>query len=125
MFSLRIYYEDTDSAGVVYYANYLKFLERARTKLLLENDLTHTLLKEKYGIITVVKSCQIDFIKPAKLDDIIEIETTLIKKSKIQIFLSQDIYCRGNLILRSNVRIAIVDINGKISRMPSDLFNIF
>ena len=91
MYKLKVYYEDTDAAGFVYYANYLKFLERARTQLLYKCDLTHTLLKKKFNIITVVKSCQIEFIKPAKLDDELTIKTFLIKKSKIQVFLDQNI----------------------------------
>ena len=125
MFNLKVYYEDTDAEGVVYYANYLKFLERARTQLLFEKGYTHTLLKDKFNIIIVVKSCYIDFIKPAKLDDNLEILTSLIKKSKIQIFLEQTIYCENVKIAKAMVRIAIIDTNGKISRMPYDLFNIF
>lgn len=125
MFNLKVYYEDTDAAGVVYYANYLKFFERARTQLLLDSGYTHTFLKDQLNIITVVRSCEIDFIKPAKLDDNLEISTALIKKSKIQIFLDQIIYCNNIIIVKAKVRIAIIDRNGKISRMPQDLFNIF
>jgi len=125
MFKLKVYYEDTDSAGVVYYANYLKFLERARSQILFDFGLTHTLLKEKFNIITVVKSCEIDFIKPSKLDDELEISTSLIKKSKVQIYLDQCIYCKANLIVKAKVKIVTVDIKGKISRMPSNLFDIF
>ena len=125
MFNLKVYYVDTDAAGVVYYANYLKFFERARTQLLLDGGYTHTFLKDQLNIITVVRSCEIDFIKPAKLDDNLEISTALIKKSKIQIFLDQIIYCNNIIIVKAKVRIAIIDRNGKISRMPQDLFNIF
>jgi len=125
MFNLKVYYEDTDAAGVVYYANYLKFFERARTQLLLDSGYTHTFLKDQLNIITVVRSCKIDFIKPAKLDDNLEISTVLIKKSKIQMFLDQIIYCNNIIIVKAKVRIAIIDRNGKISRMPQDLFNIF
>ena len=125
MYKLKVYYEDTDAAGFVYYANYLKFLERARTQLLYKCDLTHTLLKKKFNIITVVKSCQIEFIKPAKLDDELTIKTFLIKKSKIQVFLDQNIYCKKSLIAKSNVRVVSVNKNGKVSRMPQVLFDIF
>ena len=125
MFKLKVYYEDTDAGGVVYYANYLKFLERARTQLLLDGGFTHTTLKEKLDIITVVKSCEVDFIKPVVLDSELEISTFLIKKSKIQIFLEQKIYCNNVIVVKSKVRIAIINTKGKISRMPLDLFNIF
>ena len=125
LFKLRVYYEDTDAGGVVYYANYLKFLERARTQLLFDSGLTHTLIKEKFNIITVVKSCNIDFIKPAKLDDNIEISTILIKKSKIQIFLNQNIYCNNETIAKAKVRVVSINKEGKVFRMPQDLFDIF
>mgnify|MGYP006189298591 CR=1 FL=1 len=125
IFKLRVYYEDTDAGGVVYHSNYLKFLERARTQILFDNGHTHTTLKEKFKIITVVKSCNIDFIKPARLDDEIEISTFLIKKSKIQIYLNQEIFCNNELILNAKVRIAIINTDGKIARMPSDIFDIF
>ena len=125
MFKLKIYYEDTDAAGVVYYANYLKFLERARTQLLLDNNLTHTILKEKFDIITAVRSCKIDFIKSAKLDDELEIATSVIKKSKIQIFLEQNIFSKNDLIVKANIRIAIINTKGKVVRMHSDLYDIF
>tara|TARA_B110000116_G_scaffold270902_1_gene290171 strand:+ start:1171 stop:1560 length:390 start_codon:yes stop_codon:yes gene_type:complete len=125
LFKIRVYYEDTDAGGVVYYSNYLNFLERARTQLLFESGFTHTLLKEKFKIITLVKSCYIDFVSPARLDDEIEISTLVVKKSKIQVFLNQDIYCNNSLIVKAKVRIAIVNIEGKVTRMPVDLFNIF
>ena len=125
MFKLKVYYEDTDAVGFVYYANYLKFLERARTQLLLDSGFTHTFLKENFNIITVVKSCEIDFIKPAKLDDDLEISTSLNKKSKIQLFLDQNIYCDNTLVVKAKVRIVTLNIEGRVSRMPLDLFNIF
>ena len=125
MFKLKVYYEDTDAAGVVYYANYLKYFERARTHLLLDKGYTHTLLKKKFNIIIVVRSCKIDFIKSAKLDNDLEISTSLIKKSKIQFFLSQNIFYDNSLIVKAKVRIAIVNTDGKVSRMPLELFNVF
>ena len=125
MFKLKVYYEDTDALGFVYYANYLKFLERARTQLLFDRGITHSHLKEKFNIITIVKSCEIDFIKPAKLDDNLEISTSLIKKSKIQIFLNQNIYCKNSIVVKAKVRIAIINTKGKVSKMPLHLFNIF
>ena len=123
-FELKVYYEDTDAAGVVYYANYLKYLERARTQILIEKNLNHTILKEKYKIITAVKSCDINYIKPARLDDDLKILTTIIKKTKIQIFFDQTIYLNSNIIVKAKIRIVIIDIYGKIIRMPKELYNI-
>lgn len=93
--------------------------------MLLDSGFTHTFLKENFNIITVVKSCEIDFIKPAKLDDDLEISTSLNKKSKIQLFLDQNIYCDNMLVVKAKVRIVTLNIEGKVSRMPLDLFNIF
>ena len=124
MFKLRVYYEDTDAAGVVYYANYLKFLERARTELLLESGLTHSLLKEKFDIITVVKSCEIDFIKSAKLDDVIEITTSLVEKTKVKMILNQDIYNQNTVVVKAKIKIATINSKGKVSRMPLNLYDI-
>jgi acyl-CoA thioester hydrolase len=125
MFKLKIYYEDTDAGGIVYYANYLKFLERARTQILHDNNFTHTYLKEKYEIFLIVKSCNLNFIKPAKLDDDIFISTTIIRKSKVQILLDQRIYCNSSIILNSEVKIVTINVLGKVSRMPIKLYNIF
>ena len=125
MYKIKIYYEDTDSAGVVYYANYLKFLERARTQILLDNGFTHTLLREKYDIFTVVKSCNVNFLKPAKLDEEIEICTSLIKKSKVQFTLNQKIYSNNILLVEALIKIAIISLEGKITRMPINLYNVF
>ena len=125
IFELRVFYEDTDVGGVVYHANYLKFFERARTKLLLDKGFTHTYLREKLNIITLVKSCNINFIKPARLDDELRIITNVEKKSKIQIFLNQHISCKNIILVEAKIRIAIVNLEGKISRMPNKLIDIF
>ena len=82
-------------------------------------------LKDKFNIITIVKSCEIDFIKLAKLDDNFEISTSLINKSKIQIFLKQNIYYKNSIVVKATVRIVILDIKGKVSKMILHLFNIF
>ena len=77
MLPLRVYYEDTDAAGIVYYANWLRFLERGRTELLRLLGQQHTALREERGVNWVVRRCTIDYLKPARLDDAIEIVTEL------------------------------------------------
>src|SRR5215475_7971601 len=72
---LRIYYEDTDAAGIVYYANWLRFLERGRTELLRLLGQQHSALRENRGINWVVRRCTIDYLKPARLDDVIDVVT--------------------------------------------------
>ncbi len=125
MYKLKVFYEDTDSTGFVYHANYLKYIERARTQILSDNNLTHTMLKSKFELITVVRSCQIDYLKPAKLDDELEITTSINKKTRISLYIDQKIFCKKFLIIKANVRIVTIDKTGKPLRMPSELYNIF
>ena len=125
MFKVKVYYEDTDAAGVVYYANYLKYLERARSELLVTKGLSNNILKNKFNILLVVKSCNIDFIKPAYLEDNLHVSTCVEKISKVQIFLSQKIFKNNETILKGVIRIAIVNSNGKICRLPEELLSLF
>jgi len=125
MFKLRVYYEDTDAGGIVYYANYLKYLERARTNILLNKGFSNNFLKEKFDILLIVKSCSIDFIKPAYLEDELFVETNIDKFSKVQIFMSQNIIRNKEIILKAIIRIAFINKKGKISRIPEELLSIF
>ena len=125
MFKLRVYYEDTDAGGIVYYANYLKYLERARTNILLNKGISNNFLKEKFDILLIVKSCSIDFIKPAYLEDELFVETNIDKFSKVQIFMSQNIIKNKEIILKAIIRIAFINKKGKISRIPEKLLSIF
>lgn len=125
MFKIKVYYEDTDSGGIVYYANYLKFLERARTQLLLDNNISNKILIEKFGIFIVVKSCNINYIHFARLEDDLEIFTYLEKKKKIRVFLNQKIYCKNKLIVEAKIQLVFVNSIGKVVPMPIDLYNIF
>ena len=124
MFKVKVHYEDTDAAGIVYYANYLKYLERARTELLITKGLSNNILKKKFNILLVVKSCNIDFIKPAYLEDNLHIETSIDKISKVQIFLSQKIFKNNVIILNGIIRIAIVSADGKVCRLPKELLSL-
>ena len=81
-FNVKIYYEDTDSGGVVYYANYLKFLERARSETLYSLDFTNSGLLENHGILLIVKSCNIEYKKPAKFEDKLEIISEVLTFTK-------------------------------------------
>ena len=86
-YKFKIYYEDTDSGGIVYYANYLKFIERARTDAIASVNFTNSYLKENYGIYIIVKSCNLNFIKPSRLEDKLNIFSSSnfkdFKKTKI------------------------------------------
>ena len=125
MYKLKVFYEDTDAGGVVYYANYLKFIERARTEILNKKKIQHTYLKNKFNIYTMVKSCNIKYVKPAFLDDELYVKTSLIKKSKFHFYLAQKILKNKNLILDVKIKIVTVNDLGKLTRMPLELYNIF
>ena len=125
MYKLNVFYEDVDACGVVYYANYLKYLERAHTQILPDNNINHTYLKNEFNIFTVVKSCYIDYIKSAILDDELEIFTSQLNKSRVNLFLSQKIFCKKNLIIEAKLRIVTINIKGIAVRIPEELYNIF
>ncbi|HET6521274.1 MAG TPA: YbgC/FadM family acyl-CoA thioesterase, partial [Geminicoccaceae bacterium] len=92
---MRVYYEDTDAAGIVYHANYLKFAERARTELLRLLDLDHVGLGREDGGAFAVRRCTIDYLAPARLDDLLEVRTRLLRLGGATLDLSQRV-CRGD-----------------------------
>ena len=119
--TVKVYYEDTDSGGVVYYANYLKFLERARSEALYTLGFTNSGLLEKYNILLIVKSCNIEYKKPAKFEDKINIISEVISFTKTSFTMKQCILRNNELITEANVHIVIVDKNGKPSKIPEEL----
>ena len=119
--TVKVYYEDTDSGGVVYYANYLKFLERARSEALYTLGFTNSGLLEKHNILLIVKSCNIEYKKPAKLEDKINIISEAISFTKTSFTMKQCILRNNELITEANVHIVIVDKNGKPSKIPEEL----
>ena len=98
-FSLKVYYEDTDAEGIVYYANYLKFFERARTELIYSCGLNHKDILSKYEIRIVVKSCNVEFKKPAKFEDNLDVFTKIIKISPVRITMEQKILRKEDVLV--------------------------
>ena len=119
--TVKVYYEDTDSGGVVYYANYLKFLERARSEAIYTLGFTNSGLLEKHNILLIVKSCNIEYKKPAKFEDKINIISEVISFTKTSFLMKQNISRNNELITEANVHIVIVDKNGKPSKIPEEL----
>ena len=122
-FDLKIYYEDTDAGGVVFYANYLKYLERARTEAIYSLGYTNTQLKEKYNIIIIVKSCNINYIKSAKFEDRLVVYSEVKSISKAS-FVMKQVIKRKNIEI-SNAEIVLVAINekGKPTKLPNGFIN--
>lgn len=124
-FNIRIYYEDTDFGGIVYYANYLKFAERGRTEYLRNLGIIQTELFQKQEIYFVVRKCEINFISPAKLDDLILVETSITKISKASIVMNQEIILENRKLCDLQVKIACVDKNMKPVAIPADIVKLF
>ncbi len=123
-FSYRIYYEDTDAGGVVYYANYLKFYERARTDFLRNLGIDQNQLLTNDDLAFVVRNCQIDFLKPAKLDDIIDIVVRIEKISAVSLEILQQIKVNDILINQAKVKIVSVGyLNFKPKKIPQIIIN--
>jgi len=121
---LRIYYEDTDVGGVVYYANYLKFTERARTEMIYDRlKLNHKELKDQYDCIFVVKECDIKYLKSAHFEDQIEIKSSVIKKSPVRLILLQEVFRKTVILVTSTVELAIVNAKGSVIKLPKELLS--
>jgi len=120
-FTVKVYYEDTDAGGVVYYANYLKYLERARSEAIYSLGYTNTNLLNKHGILLIVKSCNIQYKKPAKFEDELKVVSEATTFTKTSFFMKQNIYRNDELISEADIHLVAVDKNGKPSKLAEDL----
>jgi acyl-CoA thioester hydrolase len=118
---VRVYYEDTDAAGVVYYANYLRFMERARTEWLRALGYEQSALA-RHGIAFAARSSQVEYLKPARLDDAIEVVSTIVSLGRAQMVFAQRIERDGELLVDASMRIACFDpVRMKATKMPRDI----
>ena len=121
---IKIYYEDTDVGGVVYYANYLKFTERARTEMIYDLlKMSHTDLKDKFDIILVVSGFKAKYLKPAKFEQEIRVFSSIIRKSPVRLTIKQDIKFENEILFTSEVEIAVVKKDGNIQKIPGILLS--
>ena len=120
-FNIKVYYEDTDAGGVVYYANYLKFLERARSEAIYSLGFSNKELLENHGILLIVKSCNIQYKKPAQLEDLLEISTEVTSFTKTSILMKQLILKSKDIISEAEVHLVAVDKKGKPTKIPDQL----
>lgn len=119
--ALRVYYEDTDAAGLVYYANYLKFAERARTEMLRCGGIDQARLRRDTGVLLVVRRATIDFLAPARLDDELTVATRLLSHAGATLELAQDIARGADVLVRLGCRIACIGAAGRPTRLPPAL----
>lgn len=122
-FPVRIYYEDTDAAGIVYYANYLRYAERARTEWLRELGYAHRAMTDTDGLAFAVRRCLIDYLKPAKLDDLLSIESVVTHVKAASLELIQEVMRGSDLLARLEIRLACLDNSLRPARMPDPLRN--
>ena len=121
VFHTRVYWEDTDGGGIVYHANYLRFAERARTELLRSLDIEHTALRAREGLILVVRRCTLEFLRPARLDDLLAVETRLAKGGRASMTLDQRIRRDETDLVAITVTIACINDAGQPARLPASL----
>ena len=109
---VRVYYEDTDAGGVVYYANYLKFFERARTEWLRSFGLNQDKLAQEEGLIFVVRRASLDFVRPARLDDMLEVTVEPLKLARVYLQLAQEARRGAQVLARAEIKVACLNLRG-------------
>ena len=122
---IKVYYEDTDSGGVVYYSNYLKFLERARTEALFSIGFSNTKIQEEFSSLIIVKSCKIEYKKSAYLEDQLKIRSFVKSITKTSFFMNQIITKDEEIIVEAQVHLVFVDKKGKPIKIPDEIYSKF
>ena len=120
-FAVRVYYEDTDLAGIVYYANYLRFIERARTEWARALGVDQVALKADAGIVLAVRRVEADYLTPARFDDVLEVRTALQSVSGARIVLGQSVWRGGALLFDAVVTLVALQADGRPARLPPGL----
>ena len=123
--NVKVYYEDTDAGGVVYYANYLKYLERARTEALSTIGLSNLQIKDKFGANIIVKSCNIEYKKSAQLEDKLKIRSFVKSVTKTSFYMNQIITNDDTTIVEAQVHLVFVNEKGKPVKVPKIIFDNF
>ena len=122
---LKVYYEDTDSGGVVYYANYLKFLERARTEALFSIGYSNNKIQQDFNSLIIVKSCNIEYKKPAYLEDELTIRSFVKSITKTSFFMDQIITRNNEVIVEAQIHLVFVNKDGKPKKIPEQIYSKF
>ena len=122
--TVRVYYEDTDLAGIVYYANYLKFIERGRSEWVRELGVDQAALQQQ-GLVFAVRRVAADYLISARYDDLLDVRTDLVKAGGASFQVHQQVWRGGDLLFRADVTIAMVGANGRPARIPADIRRLF
>lgn len=122
--AIRVYYEDTDAAGIVYYANYLRFAERGRSEMMRAAGVDHARLFAETGVALAVKRCAIEYVAPARLDDLIEVETRIIGARAATIDARQTVRRDGADLALLDVTLVALARSGRPTRLPPPIMNL-
>ena len=123
--NIKVYYEDTDAGGVVYYANYLKYLERARTEALVKIGLSNRKIKDDFEVLIIVKSCNVDYKKSAYLEDILNIKSHITSITKTSFVMKQLIIKNKIIIVEAKVHLVFVNDKVKPVKIPQLIIDKF
>ena len=119
---VKVYYEDTDSGGVVYYANYLKFLERARTEALFSIGYSNKKIKDDFSSLIIVKACNIEYKKSSYLEDELTIRSFVKSITKTSFFMNQIVTKTDDIIVEAQVHLVFVNADGKPVKIPDEIY---
>lgn len=123
--SLRVYYADTDAGGIVYHANYLAFCERGRTEFLRSIGFEHKYLREREGLMFVVRHIEADYLATAILDDLLDITTSIAELGKTRIVMKQVVQREGKVLFEMKVTLVCINMEGRPIRPPEALIGAF
>ena len=117
---LRVYYEDTDLAGIVYYANYLKFIERGRTEWVRSLGVDQGALRTETGIVFAVKRLEADFVAPARFDEVLTVETSATSVTGARVVVAQRVLRDGDVLFSADVTLVALTETGRPARLPAE-----
>jgi acyl-CoA thioester hydrolase len=120
LWPVRVYYEDTDLAGIVYYANYLRFIERARSEMVRVAGIDQVAMKSA-GLVFAVRRVEADYLSPARYDDLIEVRTILDALKGASFAMAQEVWREDALLFRARVSVVVLNEQGRATRLPADL----
>lgn len=121
--TLRVYYEDTDLAGIVYYANYLKFIERGRSEWLRRLGVDQAEMKRATGHVFAVRRVEADYLRPARFDDLLTVTTRLARATPARVVMDQAVLRGDEVLFTAQVTVACLDTHGRPSRLPLGLID--
>jgi len=119
LFPVRVYYEDTDAGSIVYYARYLHFLERARTEMMRCLGTAHAQMTADHGVVFAVRRCEVDYLRPAVLDDLLEVRTRITEVGGASLIAKQMVWRGDEKLIQASVRLACITMAGRPARIPA------